>query len=94
MIKWPDVKLWTLSPLTDGEVVLRTDLTETPGWHPGTENPPEALDAVAYFTVDGMEKSIRKLARWDGRVWKFSQNGAAIDAQCLRWFPIPPEDNT
>lgn len=60
-------------------------------WHSGSENPPESLDAVAYFAVDGMGKPIRRLAWWDGSAWKFSRTGEAIDAQCLRWFPIPPD---
>ena len=89
---YSDVRLWTLVPSEDtqGAHALQVDAAEVPAWHPGTENPPEALDAVAYFAVDGMEP-IRKLAHWDGRVWKFSKDGAAIDAQCLRWLPIPPD---
>ena len=92
---YSDVRLWTLVPSEDtqGAHALQVDAAEVPAWHPGTENPPEALDAVACFAVDGMAEPIRRLARWDGLHWKFSKDGAVIDAQCLRWSPIPKDDN-
>lgn len=89
---YPEVRLWTLVPSDDAvsPCVFGVDLAGAPAWHPGTENPPESLDAVAYFAVDGVDP-IRKLAHWDGVFWRFSKNSAAIDAPCIRWFPIPDE---
>lgn len=90
---YSDIRLWTLAPSDDdqGTCALQVRAAEASAWHSGTENPPEALDAVACFAVDGMAEPIRRLARWDGLHWKFSKDGAAIDAQCLRWLPIPPD---
>lgn len=89
---YPEVRLWTLVPSDDAvsPCVFGVNLAGAPAWHPGTENPPESLDAVAYFAVDGVDP-IRKLAHWDGVFWRFSKNSAAIDAPCIRWFPIPDE---
>ena len=87
---YSEVRLWTYVPSDDAEnpCIVGGDLAGTPAWHPGTENPPESLDAVAYFAIDGVDP-IRKLAYWDGVFWRFSKNSAVIDAKCLRWFPIP-----
>lgn len=89
---YPEVRLWTFVPSNDAEnrCVFGVGPAEAPTWHPGTENPPESLDAVAYFAIDGVDP-IRKLAHWDGVFWRFSKNSAAIDAKCLRWYPIPEE---
>lgn len=90
--EYPEVRLWTFVPSDDAEdpCALEGELANAPAWHPGTENPPASLDAVAYFAVDGVDP-IRKLAHWDGVFWRFSKNSAAIDAKCLRWYPIPEE---
>lgn len=89
---YPEVRLWTFVPDDDAEspYVFGGNLAKVPAWHPGTENPQESLDAVAYFAVDGVDP-IRKLAHWDGLFWRFSKNSAAINAKCLRWYPVPEE---
>lgn len=89
---YPEVKLWTFVPDDDAEntYAFGVDAAKAPAWHSGTEDPSESLEAVAYFAMDGLGP-IKKLAYWNGISWKFSRTGAAIDAQCLRWFPIPNE---
>ncbi len=66
-----------------------TSPSVAPQWMPGNVNPPEATDAVAVFITEGL--TLRKLARWDGLHWKFAKGGATIDAECVRWYPIPEE---
>lgn len=91
---YPEVRLWTFVPSDDAEnpCVLGADLAEIPAWHPGTENPPESLDAVAIFAVERKGKPIRVIAHWNGSGWQFSKTGASIEAQCIRWFPLPPDE--
>lgn len=75
--------------MNDAAPVLVSSPSGTPQWMPGSVNPPEATDAVAEFVTEGL--TLRKLARWDGLHWKFNKNGATIDADCVRWYPIPEE---
>ncbi len=58
-------------------------------WMQGSVNPAQATDAVAEFVTEGL--TLRKLAHWNGLHWKFNKNGATIDAECVRWYPIPDE---
>ena len=87
---WSDVKFWAVLPSDKSEVSpVITSPSNTQQWMPGNVNPPEAIDAVAVFIVEGL--TLRKLARWDGLHWKFAKGGATIDAKCVRWYPIPDE---
>lgn len=59
---------------------------------PGKE-PPEKDGqlAVGKFMVPGLEKPLMTIVRWhDGR-WYFN-HGATIDAECVGWFPLPPDE--
>lgn len=60
-------------------------------WLPGQERPHKKLDAVAKFAIVEKAKPITQVARWDGCRWCF-KNGASIDAECVGWFPLPPEE--
>lgn len=90
-VAWADVVWWALAPNESAQ-----DLPQLPApadgqpWRPGDVPPTASMEAVAYFQIDGLDP-IKKLAYWDGFRWKFSKDGAAIDAQCLRWFPIPSD---
>lgn len=86
---WPDVKFWTMKPSEASKCIPVTNPSGAPQWMPGNVNPPEATDAVAIFITEGL--TLRKLARWDGLHWKFAKGGATIDAECVRWYPIPEE---
>lgn len=87
---WAEVKFWAMKPAEiSGNSLAIASPSCTQQWMPGNINPPEATDAVAVFVVEGL--TLRKLARWDGRFWKFAKGGATIEAECVRWYPIPEE---
>lgn len=57
---------------------------------PGKEPAQEGQDAVAKFQVSGSEGLMKTIVRWCGGRWCFP-HGAAIDAECVGWFPLPKE---
>ena len=96
VVEWKDVVLWSLVP--------RKATAKTPPaapaegwiplqWLPGQENPRDPVDAVAKFSTAGGHPPITTICRWNGSNWQF-KGGAAIDAQCISWFPLPPEESS
>lgn len=59
---------------------------------PGKE-PPEKDGqlAVGKFMVPGLEKPLMSIVRWHNGRWCFN-HGATIDAECMGWFPLPPDE--
>lgn len=87
-IRWSEVVRWTLSPTTSLESV---PVPVSNCWRSGDEKPAEPMDAVAVFTAEGLVAPLRRIARWNGSVWQFP-GGASIDAKCVRWLQLPPEE--
>ena len=54
--------------------------------------PPKAGPYYCKFDCDGT--TLRQLAWWDSALnaWLFKKNGTKINAQCLKWFPLPEDD--
>lgn len=68
------------------------------GWVPlefvnGMEMPPMAGAYYCEFDCDGTV--IRQIAWWDSAsgAWLFKKHGVKIDAKCLKWFPLPEDDD-
>lgn len=61
-------------------------------WMPGTERPPRMLDAVCVFDL-GDGNTIKDIMEWNGEKWIFPSCGEPVEFHCLRWFPIPEDDN-
>lgn len=61
-------------------------------WFPGKETPTEPVDAVARFRVEGKDTPMTIVARWNGMQWVFGSNRATIDAECVSWIPLPPDE--
>lgn len=61
-------------------------------WMPGTERPPRMLDAVCVFDL-GDGNTIKDIMEWNGEKWIFPSCGEPVEFSCLRWFPIPDDDN-
>ena len=60
-------------------------------WLPGIERPPKMLDAACVFGYS--EKSaIKDVAAWDGEKWINGALGEPWDLPCLKWFPIPGDE--
>lgn len=59
-------------------------------WQPGKEDPPAPILAVAKFAVEGTDRTIKSICKWNGKAWTF-ENGTTIDAECVAWFPLPEE---
>lgn len=59
---------------------------------PGKEPPTkDGQLAVGKFQVPGFDKTMLTIVCWrDGR-WYF-KHGATIDAECVGWFPLPPDE--
>lgn len=59
------------------------------GWMPGGTLPGAPCDVVADFDVgDGF---INRMVCWfDGKVFRFSKQGAKIEADLVRWMVLPP----
>lgn len=60
-------------------------------WVPGTERPPRMLDAVCVFDL-GDGNTIKDIMEWNGEKWIFPSCGEPVEFPCLRWFPIPEDD--
>lgn len=96
-LDWPDVALWTPQPT---EATSDTLPAEPPaeGWLPlefvnGMETPPRAGAYYCKFDCEGT--ILRQVAWWDSGlgVWCFKEHGVKIDAKCLKWFPLPEEED-
>lgn len=66
--------------------------TAAPAWRSGEDAPEPGQEAVAKFLVNGMERTLRMIAEWDGVQWRFPGHGAVIDAECIAWLPLPKEE--
>ena len=60
-------------------------------WVSGTERPPRMLDAVCVFDL-GDGNTIKDIMEWNGEKWIFPSCGEPVEFSCLRWFPIPEDD--
>ena len=60
------------------------------GWMPGGTTPVEPCNVVADFDANGIK--LRRLAYWDGAAFLFGKNKAAIDAACIKWMRLPPDE--
>lgn len=60
-------------------------------WMPGTERPPRMLDAACVLGLSE-KTAIKDVATWDGEKW-IDGMGEPWDLPCLRWFPIPEDDD-
>ena len=69
-----------------------TDVTSTGSWISGKTPPENPVDAVAKFRIDGNDDPMTTVARWNGTQWTFRNTRATIDAECVKWFPLPPEN--
>lgn len=82
--------------LTD-EIRSKTEPAPAPEWLPlkwliGELRPHKILNAVCVFGYS--EKSaIKDVAEWDGEKWINSALGEPWDLPCLRWFPIPEDED-
>jgi len=67
------------------------------GWMPGGTFPREPCEAVADFRISGEkggpDKDIRCFCRFDGTAFLFKNHDSRIDAECVRWIPLPPVEN-
>lgn len=61
------------------------------GWMPGGTTPPEPCDVVVDFRLDETE-TLRSICWFDGTGYRFSQSGASIDSEVIRWLRLPPVD--
>lgn len=82
--RWNEVALWSLLPSSSNAALAGTRAPLV--WI--DENPAGPVDAVVKFSLSGV--TLRKLAHWDGRFWKF-RSGAVIEAESLKWYPIPDD---
>lgn len=60
-------------------------------WIPGEERPTRLLNAACVFGCSE-RTTIKDVATWDGVQW-IDGMGVPWDLPCLRWFPIPDDDN-
>lgn len=60
------------------------------GWMPGGTTPTEPCNVVADFEADGIK--LRRLAYWDGEAFLFGKGKVAIDAACIKWMRLPPDE--
>lgn len=60
-------------------------------WLPGKERPHKMLDAVCVFDL-GDGNTIKDIMEWNGEKWIFPSCGEPVEFPCLRWFPIPEDD--
>lgn len=62
------------------------------GFTHGMNRPPKAGPYYCKFDCDGT--TLRQLAWWDSALnaWLFKKNGTKINAKCLKWFPLPEDD--
>lgn len=62
------------------------------GWMPGGTNPSGPCDVVAVFNLGDGYGNKKMLARWDGREFLFSKDGAKIEMPVVKWMALPPDE--
>lgn len=58
-------------------------------WISGKNAPVEPVDAVAKFKVGKIVTT--SVVRWNGSSWIFRNTKATVDAECVGWYPLPPD---
>lgn len=61
-------------------------------WKAGSESPEKEGLYAAKFFVEGLDKTMKKVAWFDGTAWRFSDGGPEIDAECMGWYPLPEDE--
>lgn len=97
-VEWKEVVMWT--PMPSGPTAASTADASTEGcaplqWIAGKEFPQrDGQKAVARFAVPGLDEPLERIVRWDAftRQWKFMNNSAAVECECVGWFPFPEEE--
>lgn len=84
---WREVSMWSLMPAETAAAALDRAPNQ---WIPGTQDPADPVDAVAVFDLNG-KSVLRKLAHWSGSQWQFP-GGVAIEAKCIKWYPLPADE--
>ena len=87
-------QLYQLADLFDCSLDYLLCRTEEDGatpirWHSGDQTPSKEGDYVVEISL-GDDHKIREICNWSMRAWRFS-NGSTVDADVIRWFPMPEE---
>lgn len=64
-------------------------------WRPGKELPQKDKQLAAVkMAVDGKPVPGVKVLQWDEftRQWRFPNGSGSVEAECVRWFPLPEEE--
>lgn len=64
-------------------------------WIPGQERPQKDKQLAAVkLAVDGNPVPGLKILQWDEltRQWRFPNGSGSVEAECVRWFPLPEEE--
>lgn len=65
-------------------------------WMPGGTLPMEPCEVVGDFlsggTADSPKISLRRICWFDGRDFLFRRHGSKLNAECIRWMALPPEE--
>lgn len=93
---WCDIVLWSPMP----KEVTATELSELSDdcypsleWIPGHDLPAKPLRAIAQFDLDDGQHPVELLVHWRPGGWH-SRNGQVVEGSCIRWFPLPPDDDS
>lgn len=60
-------------------------------WFLGMERPKKMLTAVCVVDL-GQGDSTKLIVEWNGIEWVFPYSGEKLDRPCLKWFPIPEDE--
>ena len=94
---------WFEFPLPDSEETLQLAPSAKAGgqlvisdWMPGGTLPMEPCEVVGDFlsggTADSPKISLRRICWFDGRDFLFRRHGSKLNAECIRWMALPPEE--
>lgn len=75
------------TPPVEGRIPLQ--------WRPGKELPQKDKQLAAVkMAVDGKPVPGVKVLQWDEftRQWRFPNGSGSVEAECVRWFPLPEEE--
>lgn len=63
---------------------------EAASWQPGDRHPDHSCECVVDFSVEGAEKPLRNIYRWDSMAdcWRF-KHGPRVEATPVRWLELP-----